>query len=291
MSLFKKIIKQIFSPVLQRLCGRELYEKIQFWRGVGYWPDFKNPKSFTEKTCAYKLYHSPADAHVLCDKWAVREYVKARGCGDLLNETYACTDVPERIDWASLPDRFVAKGTHGSGEDFLMLVKDKSTLTREAFIKKAKKIIATPYGKYSNEPWYLKIKPRIIVERWLPDKNHFVPPDYKFMVFHGRVHSVFITTGRYIHTAMTWYDREWNRLPFTIDRPFGPDIPKPENLQKMIEIAETLAAGHTFLRIDLYNLDNGEIVFGEVTICQSGGWHPFKPNKSYDFLLGENWVL
>lgn len=48
------------------------------------------------------------------------------------------------------------------------------------------------------------------------------------------------------------------------------DIPRPENLEKMVEYAEKLANGFPHVRIDLYNIDN-QIYFGEMTFTPFTG--------------------
>ena len=64
----------------------------------------------------------------------------------------------------------------------------------------------------------------------------------------------------------------------------GPNIEKPDNLDKMIEYAEILSMGFPYLRIDLYNVD-GEIYLGEITIYHGGGFDVIEP-KEYDLFFG-----
>jgi hypothetical protein len=47
-------------------------------------------------------------------------------------------------------------------------------------------------------------------------------------------------------------------------------IPKPDNLQYMLEVAQKLSAPFPVVRVDLYNLA-GRIVFGEMTFTSLGG--------------------
>ena len=47
-------------------------------------------------------------------------------------------------------------------------------------------------------------------------------------------------------------------------------IPKPKNLEQMLEIAQKLSKPFPVVRVDLYNLD-GRIVFGEMTFTSLGG--------------------
>ncbi|MFC1468044.1 ATP-grasp fold amidoligase family protein, partial [Verrucomicrobiota bacterium] len=56
------------------------------------------------------------------------------------------------------------------------------------------------------------------------------------------------------------------------------DIPCPENLEQMMEIASRLASGLPFVRVDLYTVD-GRIYFGEITMYPGGGLEHFHPRR------------
>ena len=71
--------------------------------------------------------------------------------------------------------------------------------------------------------------------------------------------------------------------------PYGEQLEKPENYNKMVEIAETLSQGFSHVRVDLYNID-GKIYFGEMTFTTHSGYMRFDPD-SFDYELGELWVL
>ena len=58
----------------------------------------------------------------------------------------------------------------------------------------------------------------------------------------------------------------------------------------MLEIASRLSAAFEFCRVDLYLLNDREIVFGEVTLYPGGGYERFFPLK-WDFTLGALWNL
>ena len=48
------------------------------------------------------------------------------------------------------------------------------------------------------------------------------------------------------------------------------DVPRPQNLERMIEIAEIIAKGYPQVRVDLYNV-KGKIYFGEMTFFAFSG--------------------
>ena len=53
----------------------------------------------------------------------------------------------------------------------------------------------------------------------------------------------------------------------------------------MISLAEKLSSGHTFLRVDFYNV-NGIIYFGETTFYPNSGFGEFEP-KEWDLKIGK----
>jgi hypothetical protein len=57
----------------------------------------------------------------------------------------------------------------------------------------------------------------------------------------------------------------------------------------MIAVAESLAAGTDFVRVDLYLLPD-RIVFGELTSYPAGGHSPFSP-ESWDAVFGSHWTV
>ena len=53
----------------------------------------------------------------------------------------------------------------------------------------------------------------------------------------------------------------------------GFTLPKPQQMDKMFEIAEVLSKGLPFARIDMYN-SGGKIYFSEITFFPDGGCDP-----------------
>lgn len=50
---------------------------------------------------------------------------------------------------------------------------------------------------------------------------------------------------------MFFLDTDWNQLPFNINVPLelDADLPRPANLEKMLDIARTLSQGYTAVRV------------------------------------------
>lgn len=89
--------------------------RVQYRIKMGFWPDFKHPKRFTEKLQLYKMKYRNPVMHQCVDKYEVRKYVESKGLGHILNELYGVYDKPEEINFDALPDKFVMKTTTGGG--------------------------------------------------------------------------------------------------------------------------------------------------------------------------------
>lgn len=145
---------------------------------------------------------------------------------------------------------------------------------------------------WGNREWpYKNIKPRIIAEEYLEegtDSNELI--DYKLMCFNGNVKCSFVCTDRYSGDGLkvTFYDREWRRMPFMRKYPASDfDIPKPEKYDLMIELAEKLSYKIPFLRVDFYEVGD-KVYFGEATFYPGSGYEKFEPEE-WDYRLG-NWI-
>ena len=115
--------------------------------------------------------------------------------------------------------------------------------------------------------------------------------DYKIFCFNGEPKIILHILERYTdkEERMIFYDAGWNLLPFNINVPLEqPDIPRPQNLEKMLELARTLSQGFTAVRVDLYSLNDGSIKFGEMTFTTESGisrWHPESANEYMGSLI------
>ena len=109
--------------------------------------------------------------------------------------------------------------------------------------------------------------------------------DYKFQCFSGKVFCIIVDVARFSDHKRNFYTKDWKRITVESDHAnFEPDIEKPINLEKMIEVAETLSKDFPEVRVDLYNI-KGTIVFGELTFYPWSGYVKFLPD-SFDYELG-----
>jgi hypothetical protein len=276
-----------FWSIEQRVIGRVLYERLMFRQRQGYWPHVRKPRTFSEKIAHRKLFDTNPLYGVLADKWAVREYVRAKVGDAFLNEVYCVVDDVAELPLATLPGNFVLKATHGS--EMTILVEDKKNEDADALRHRCKTFLDTPFGGIMNEVHYASIPRRIIAEQYLSDSTYGIPLDYKFWMFHGKCHYVRVHVGRFTHHMARVFNAHWEPQPFNINNhPVGPIIDRPSNLDEMVAVAERLSDGYDFVRVDLYSIDGRKIVFGEMTFAPDAGWAPFCP-REYDFRLGALW--
>ena len=110
--------------------------------------------------------------------------------------------------------------------------------------------------------------------------------DYKLMVFNGTVRCSFVCSNREKGLNVTFFDTEWNRMPFERHYPQDPKcIPKPDSYEEMVHLAERLAEGIPFVRVDFYEIDNRPY-FGEMTLYPGSGFEEFTPPE-WDRVLGD----
>ena len=265
-----------------------LYLKLRFRFNIGYWPNFKNPKSFNEKLNWLKLYDRKTVYTTMVDKHAVKQYV-AKLIGDEYIIPTICTwDKVEFIDWDKLPNKFVLKTNHGGGGNCgVVICKDKSRFDKAEAIKNLSTSLAGSIYSYYRE-WPYKNVPKKIIAEELLEHNEEDIKDYKFFCFSGVVRFFKVDFNRFVEHHANYYDRDGHIMKFGEEAcppVFDHFEALPTNLGDMIKIAETISYGHRFLRVDLYNVE-GRIYFGETTFYPASGFGKFVP-ADYDFKIGD----
>lgn len=264
--------------------------RFQYRIQLGRWPDFKHPKRFTEKLQLYKMKYRNPIMHQCVDKYEVRKYVESKGLGHILNELYGVYNSPEDIDFSKLPNQFVIKTTDGGGGLNVIVVKDKSKEDIQTIYEKLRlwlnnKKSAAAAGR---EWAYISDYPsRIIIEKYLEDKTGGGNlSDYKFMFFDGVFKCLWIDKDRYTNHHRGFWNENFSFLSnVKSDHDTFENPPRlSDNILNMKSIAEKLAEGFPYARIDLYDV-NGEIFFGEITYYPWSGYVQFTPD-SFDYQLG-----
>lgn len=267
------------------------YLRLLFWAKMGKKLDLDNPKTFNEKLQWLKLYNRRPEYTRMVDKHAVKQLVAERVGEQYVIPTLGVWDSFDQIDFDSLPDKFVLKTTHGGGGSGVVLCRDKATFDKADARRKLETSLRSDIYRSLREWPYKDVPKRILAEALLEDSaladqvKDLV--DYKFYCFNGEPTYCQVIADRRSNETIDFFDNDWNHLPF---RGLNPKclpaqrpIDKPKNLAKMLEIARKLATGTTFLRVDLYEV-NDKVYFGETTLYPASGIGTFTPEEWADNL-------
>lgn len=277
----------IASNALQAsLAYRFMHELVNGHRRLGYYPNLIEPKTFNEKIMARKLFAPRPIYSRVADKLAVRDHVRNAIGEAYLVPLFAVIEDSASFDPDPLPDAFVLRTAHASGE--VLLVKKKDNFTLKYYRDFLKRNIERRFGLKSNESWYLNIPPRVLAQDMLVHHDFDSVVDFRLHVFHGEVRMIIANAGLPGRRKKAIYDESWTRLELEYGRTkCNHEFARPENLDEMISIAKALAAGFSFIRIDL--LSTGKrLYFGEITIAPNAGWRNFTP-ESADEHYGAFW--
>ena len=252
----------------------------RFYRRKFPW---KNPRTLNEKITWMAVMTDTSKWTEYTDKYEVRKYIESLGLKDILTECYGVWDRVEDIDFDKLPDKFVLKCTHDCGST--VIIRDKSKINKKEVLDFLDKHVSVRYGYASCEPHYTFIKPRLMAESLIEMDNSETfssetTVDHKIRCIDGKAQYDMVCYDRNLESgsggSKTVYDLydiyTWQPMRQYLGDPGVKykDVPRPENLEKMIEIAEKIAEGFPQVRVDLYNV-KGKIYFGEMTFYAFSG--------------------
>lgn len=254
-----------------------------FKKNLGYTLNLDFPQTLNEKIQWLKL-NDRRDIHTICaDKFLVRNYIK-----ELIGEEYlipliCVLDNPENINPEHLPNTpFIIKTNHDSGS--VTIVRDKTKINWSSVKNKFKSSFKNNFYYVGREWQYKNIKPKIIVEELLLDSNNNIPNDFKLHCFNGKVFCILVEVDRFENHKKNLYSKDWEILQCDWDFQIDCNIKKPNNFEKMIELAELLSKPFDYVRVDFYNIGD-KIYFGELTFHPGSGWGFFPP-KNFDKSFG-----
>lgn len=267
-----KKIKIIYKKIL-RIFPEKMAVRIDYFRATGRILNLKRPIRFGEKIQWLKFYGDLERYTHLVDKYEVRKYIEDKIGKKYLNELYGIYANADEINFDELPQKFVLKATHGSGDN--IIYNGNGYIDINKIRKVLNKSVKENFYYQCREPQYKNIKPRIICERYLEDEEGKLK-DYKFFCFNGKVEFIEVIYDRFYNLKKVFYDTDWNKLNLFPKRNRDINIKKPENLKEMIEVAQILSEEFHFVRVDLYSIKD-KIYFGELTFTPGSGYTPFEP--------------
>lgn len=264
--------------------------------------DFDNPKTLNEKIQWLEAFSDTSLWTKYSDKYEVRKYVEDCGFKDCLPRIYGLWERVEDIHFHTLPDSFAIKCTHDCGST--LLIKDKEHFDKQTVVKHLQHYMDTTYGYASCEPHYTKIPHRIIAEELLGQTTESglagednTTVDYKILCTNGKAQIALVCYDRNIqqhqyvrevYTLDPWESRK-DYLAEEYRHQDFKDIPRPENLQQMVDMAERLSEGFPQVRVDLYDI-NGKLYFGELTFTWACG-RILSLSPEAQLLLGQSITL
>ncbi len=276
----KKISAFLETKGFFNILSDKAYVKLVYKRCIGKKLDLDNPKTFNEKIQWLKLYDRKPEYTNLVDKYEVKKIVADKIGEEYIIPTLGVWDKFEEIDFDKLPNQFVLKCTHDSGS--IIICKDKSNFDIKSARKKINKSLKRNYYYHGREYPYKNVKPRIIAEKFLEDKSHFVPEDYKIYCFNGKPKYIVVFHGRFDDSKVlseTVYDLNWIPQGISLDDHFEiSDIieEKPKKFDELISVCNKLCTDFPQVRVDFY-IVNDNIYFGEMTLSTASGFQPMIP--------------
>ena len=231
----------------------------------------------------------------------------------------------DEIDFASLPTSFAIKTNHDCGG--VVLVPDKQEFLRDqarfqAAKSKIQQHLATNFYTLFREWHYKDIEPRVFIEELLGasspantapstesstdsraktfenddfhnkiaqnPESYKAPTDYKCHIFNGALSHIDTIIDKFTNQTEIAMTPTWEKMPFDYDKKASHIPKKPKNLALMQELAISLADKFSYVRVDLYEIDE-QIIVGELTFTPTGGTDRFSPMQ-WDRNLGDLWV-
>ena len=286
--MWSKLLNSLYA---MRLLSDKSFLSLKFRLRMGYFMDWKHPRTYNEKLQWLKLYDRRPEYMILADKVKVKDWVAERIGREYIIPTLGVWTDASEIDFSILPEQFVIKCNHNSGT--IYICKDKRFLDENKVRNGLRKGLRDNYYCRNGEWPYKKIPRRIIAESYLEDNRQGELRDYKFFCFDGEVKALFIATDRMTageETKFDFFDADFQHLPFRNGHPNADRLPdKPKNFELMKQLAACLSTGIPHVRVDLYEV-NGQVYFGEMTFFHWSGMTPFEPEE-WDYTFGEWLVL
>lgn len=283
--------KHFIDALLGRFGGwlpDEVYIRWDYYLNHSRCINLENPQRYTEKLQWLKLYYRNPLWTQMVDKYAVKELVTERVGAEFVAPVLGVWNRAEDIEWDKLPNQFVLKTNHDSGNNGVFIIHDKSQINKSQMIRRINASLRRDTSKAGREWPYRDVKRCVFAEQYLEDATGELR-DYKFFCFDGVVKYLFIATERQSggEVKFDYFDADFNHLDIVQRHPMsGKKIEKPKMFEEMKELAAKLSKGLPEVRVDLYEVD-GHIYFGEYTFFHHGGIAPFHPDE-WDFIWGEH---
>lgn len=251
-----------------------IYARYIYYKKTGKCLRYLRPNDFNQKLFWLNRYWQDRRIVEFSDKVNVRDYVIEKGYQSLLTKHFGVYSSAENLDFSTFPNKFVLKTNNSGAGWFISICKDKETYDFDA----ARYLMACGLkdvpGVGVTDYQYQFIEPKIIAEEYLPNDESNPRLEIQFFCFNGKAQHILVRNdlGEAADSSFAIsYDMQWNRVCDRKAEDMNIDIPRPKDLDKMIEIANDLAVPFPHVRVDFYYYEKeGRILFGELTFTTSG---------------------
>ena len=217
--MIRYIVERTYHSVIDRLPDYAAVN-LTYFRYFRRLPNLRHPRTFNEKIAWRKLYQHNPQFPIFSDKIAVKaEIAKLIGEQHIV-ETLWVGSNPEDIPFDVLKPPYVIKVNHSSGGN--IFIRTAQDIERDEIVASMREQLGFSHGYRHREWGYWGIPCQVMVERMIQFPGGDVTEDYKFFVYHGRVHFICFVHDRFRGLHVNYYDREWNLLPLKLAYP--PDI-------------------------------------------------------------------
>jgi hypothetical protein len=250
----------------------------------GYRPSLISPAGFNDHIFARKFF-APLVMPSLADKLVAKDYVKARLGDDYLPVVAWVGDDVGTLFTAKLPaGRYVLKANHGWEWSLFLNLPEDLCAKRTEIEQRATTWMTSRFGYGHGEWQYCVCQPKLFLEEFIDFNGVKTPDDYKFYCFRGKARLIEIDVDRFTQLRSALYTPDWMYIPVTYgEAPIR--CTRPRNLEDMIRVAEAIAQGMEFARVDLYSDGDSKIKFGEITFTPGDAGLHFSDLK-FDRWLG-----
>lgn len=242
-----------------------------------------NPKTFNEKLQWLKLHNRKPIFTQMVDKVGVRDIIAQSVGTEYLVPILGVWDTVDDIDFNTLPNQFVLKCTHDSGD--LIICRDKQSLDVEAAKAKLKKGLATDLYSKGREWPYKNVRPRVYGEVYMSDENEDQLTDYKVYCFNSVPRLIQVDYDRFTVHKRQFYSPEWalTDIAWHLPSDKSKTLPRPVVLDEMLSLAARLSKDIPFLRVDFYVVGN-KLYIGETTFYPGAGFGKWMPEGTDEWL-------
>lgn len=282
----RRLYFALFNELPMALLGEERVERRLFKNVLGYEPDLDNPKTLNEKMCWLKLHDHRDFCTMVADKYRVRDYI-----AENFGEQYLVPLVARLDSWRDVrrevfPDYpTIIKCNNGSGT--WQIVRDPDTVNYRR-LRNSCRIWMNLNHYYVLCEWqYKNVKPCLLIEKLLLTPDGKVPADIKLHFFNGKCAFIYKVVNRETDNYRAFFSPDWELLPFQftskdkykkITKPINE--PRPQGLDRMIEIGTEIAKNFKYVRVDFYDMGD-RFYFSEITLYHGAGHNKFYPSE-YD---------